>query len=491
MKKRDICSMILASAMTLTFFASCSDSAGPSGESPVKTSGEDETTAAETEAPVPDEYRVLQEFEKKDYSSSPFRVIAAKNYLDVLEVYQIPCEEHKGDVVNDALVYRDQLLSEYFGTKIEYTIIDDANIASYISKAVTAGDDIYDVGLVGLGYGISLIRSGVPANYYDYPDINVDSEYWNKNTRYDFELNSRLYMATGDITTRSVIAPFGMFFNKALIADYSLDSPYDLVDAGKWTFDSLKKITQDKGKDLNGDGQIEKKSDFFGLSIEDMGHIGFYNSFGERIISKENDELLIKCTGESPIQKIAETGEYLMTQDVMSYKKYKTYDANIAFRENRTLLLCCALCDMVLLRGMEEDFGIVPYPKYDEAQADYYSTGNHAIGTVAVIPKTALDTERVGTMMQATAAVSHYTSMPAEYDINLQVKQTRDEKGAEMLKLIVASNVWDWGVTLNPGSMASTITNCFTNGKDPASTIAKSESKTQKDLDRFTAFFEG
>lgn len=180
MKKRDICSMILASAMTLTFFASCSDSAVPSGESPVKTSGEDETTAAETEAPVPDEYRVLQEFEKKDYSSSPFRVIAAKNYLDVLEVYQIPCEEHKGDVVNDALVYRDQLLSDYFGTKIEYTIIDDANIASYISKAVTAGDDIYDVGLVGLGYGISLIRSGVPANYYDYPDINVDSEYWNK-----------------------------------------------------------------------------------------------------------------------------------------------------------------------------------------------------------------------------------------------------------------------------------------------------------------------
>ena len=108
-----------------------------------------------------------------------------------------------------------------------------------------------------------------------------------------------------------------------------------------------------------------------------------------------------------------------------------------------------------------------------------------------MIPKTALDTERVGTMMQATAAVSHYTSMPAEYDINLQVKQTRDEKGAEMLKLIVASNVWDWGVTLNPRSMASTITNCFTNGKDPASTIAKSESKTQKDLDRFTAFFEG
>ena len=67
------------------------------------------------------------------------------------------------------------------------------------------------------------------------------------------------------------------------------------------------------------------------------------------------------------------------------------------------------------LRDMEDDFGLVPYPKYDEQQADYLS---YNLGTsYLAITKSALNPEMSAAVMEALSAANHKTVIPVLEDI--------------------------------------------------------------------------
>ena len=67
-----------------------------------------------------------------------------------------------------------------------------------------------------------------------------------------------------------------------------------------------------------------------------------------------------------------------------------------AMEDNRALFYITGMNRVLLLRGMETDFGINPNPKYDEAQ-DHYSTILTYGNTNSVsIPVTNTDLERTG-----------------------------------------------------------------------------------------------
>lgn len=97
------------------------------------------------------------------------------------------------------------------------------------------------------------------------------------------------------------------------------------------------------------------------------------------------------------------------------------------------------------LRNMDADFGILPYPKYDEAQKDYLARieGIELTG----VPVTA-DTEFVSAIMEAMASESATTVVPAYYDVALKTKMTRDNDSAEMLDIIFENRVFDLGDTI-------------------------------------------
>lgn len=60
-----------------------------------------------------------------------------------------------------------------------------------------------------------------------------------------------------------------------------------------------------------------------------------------------------------------------------------------------------------------------------------------------VIPKSAPDTERTGLILEALAAESRYTVIPAYYDIAF--KDSGEEESVDMLDIIFSSRVYDLG----------------------------------------------
>ena len=95
------------------------------------------------------------------------------------------------------------------------------------------------------------------------------------------------------------------------------------------------------------------------------------------------------------------------------------------------------------LRDYENNYGVVPLPKWDEAQSEYYSVCD-AGANVMVIPITAQNTEMIGAVVEALSAYSWRTVMPTYCDIVLNRKSARDPESAEMMELILDSRVIDF-----------------------------------------------
>ncbi len=142
-------------------------------------------------------------------------------------------------------------------------------------------------------------------------------------------------------------------------------------------------------------------------------------------------------------------------------------------------------------RELEDTFGILPYPKWEEAQSDYItmSDGHHEAMSV---PKTAQNLETIGIITEAMCAESYKTLVPAYYDVALKVKSTRDEQSIAMLDLIVDARVFDFGYVYDAWKGSSFFLEQLVGASNSnfASFYAKKEKTVTKHYNKVIEYFE-
>ena len=97
------------------------------------------------------------------------------------------------------------------------------------------------------------------------------------------------------------------------------------------------------------------------------------------------------------------------------------------------------------MRAMEDDYGVLPYPKMDENQEDYRTYLLTRTG-VFMLPVTITDDklDKLGYIVETLSAYSHQYLRPAIYDVSLGGKAVRDEESLEMLDFIMARRGFDF-----------------------------------------------
>ena len=118
------------------------------------------------------------------------------------------------------------------------------------------------------------------------------------------------------------------------------------------------------------------------------------------------------------------------------------------FESNRALFFPQTLSFAWDFKAMETDFGILPFPLYNNNQNRYYSIVRNAMSLIG-IPVTASNPDECGLILEVLAAESYKLVVPAYYDVALKVKRTRDEESAEMLDIIRDSLWMNFGYTYN------------------------------------------
>ena len=144
--------------------------------------------------------------------------------------------------------------------------------------------------------------------------------------------------------------------------------------------------------------------------------------------------------------------------------------ADTVFPEGRALFFGEMVRNIRSFReSMEQDFGVLPYPKYTEEQSGYYSSYNTAWGTSYGIPITNLELERTGWILEVMGYCSMDTIYPATIEKNILTKTVRDEESSDMLRLLFENKFYElgqWGTSVygNLLSIASSGNNNFASG---------------------------
>jgi hypothetical protein len=136
------------------------------------------------------------------------------------------------------------------------------------------------------------------------------------------------------------------------------------------------------------------------------------------------------------------------------------------------------------LRAMETDFGIIPTPKYDEYQENYFTFVEMSSSMVSV-PVTA-DLNFTGHIAEALAYESVSTVTPAFYDLTLQTKTARDDESEAMLDIIFNNKIFDLG-TFNTAFLVHDIfpAAVSTRGGDMVSLIEARRDAINAAIDKF------
>ena len=490
MKKR-AWTLLLAAALLLPSLAACSES-GTNTETPASAADGAGTTVttpeAQEEAPEIGLDTAKLQYADRNYDGYAYRI--ADRASGDWKTFDVSAEEITGEVINDSVYNRNAVLEDTMNIKIVEVPFD--GVTASVKTSITSGTDDYDTFTDGLNSLAPLITQHMILDFNSVPTIHPENAWWDQALYKDLSVNGGAYMMTGDISVMDNYGTWCYLFNKQLITDYDLENPYDLVDSGKWTLDKHNEMAEIATNDTDGDGKWTM-ADTYGYVTETYNNIAMWTCFGYKICEKdENDLPYYTYDGErqvSALMRIIDT-QYAPFSNMGSKS---TVTGGGSFQDNtrenqfaigRALFYYAGMRNITLFREADTDFGIIPAPKENEAQSQYYSSYSIYNLTAYALPATISDIEKVGDITEAMAHLSVYTLTPAYYDQTLIGKSTRDVESEPMIALIMNTRNFDLGIAFDWGSIFSSICG-MTDSSVVSSKFASATKVANKTMQKF------
>lgn len=450
---------ILLAAMLTGSLAACGEKTNTDGGTDTTAntapSNETETEAETTELEA--RQAISDELPENDFGGRDFIVITCDR--EEIQKY-IAVEEQNGEGVNDAVYSRNLTVAERFNAKVACNFIPTYDSCGpLVEKSITSGDtDSFHLIQYHVVSNSGNALKGLYRNWYDVPHVQFDKPWWSDSNVDDLTINNRCYLAIGDFALTAVAATYCVFYDKDRIKDYpDIEDLYKVASEGRWTLDYQKKIAETAYIDANGNGTVDD-GDYYGFFTDAQSNMNTYlwacdnqifsrNADGELEFTYYSEHLLNvydKC--HALLNNTVGAG-YEMDHD-SGIDKFAEYGALMANGQIRHAISKLAEYD--------NEYGILPYPKYDEAQKEYKTMvdGNHEAMAIGM-QMTELDF--IGTMVEVLCAESYKQVLPAYYDVCLKQRYASSPEDAEMIDLCVASRVFDFGYVYDNWSGVSFI----------------------------------
>ncbi|MBO5220246.1 MAG: hypothetical protein J6C52_12490 [Clostridia bacterium] len=253
-------------------------------------------------------------------------------------------------------------------------------------------------------------------------------------------------------------------------------------------------------QDINGNTEIDTE-DHFGFAGETDTIIYAAYASGIKLSRRDNaGDLQLALNSEKTVSLAEKLVPFLRDKAVTIYNGSWSSQFSSVFTDfmmpklmkNELLFFSNQLLVSLNLRAMESDFGILPFPKYDDAQEEYISIGNGSFTDHVIVPSTNADLEMTGHLLEAMGYYAQQYITPAFIDVSVKGKGARDEDSVNMVNIILDNQVFDIGYIFNWGSMRSTLSNTVLNN-DPsfASQWASAESRITTALEETVSMLKG
>ncbi len=402
-----------------------------------------ETQKNNTDVTIDENDPYTSNLEINNYDGYNFRMLVRPSWIK--DQY---LEEGSGDPIEDAIYKRNLMVEAMYNITISATPSSDSNYETDALNSILAGDDAYDVIYPHSRAAFSYATQHALLNINEIDSIHLENPWWAKDIVESADINGNLYVLDGDITLARYKNAMCLYFNKRIFDELGLDYPYQMVKDGTWTFDEFAKLAKSGAKDLNGDGVMDVENDQYGFQTgEWLSPIAILYTGGQRIYNK-NDEGIPELTLNTP-KTVDIFDKYF---DLMDSTGNVIYADNIVtgpdmFREGRAMFSDGGLNSAQGLRSMDDNFGILPYPKFTED--DKYASIVNGSAHLLIIPLTVSDAHRTGNIIEALCAIGSRDVVPAFYEQSLKSKFSRDNESEEMIDIIRDSIIYDLGYVAN------------------------------------------
>ena len=451
-----ILAMLLALIMAFGVLAmtACADTSEDPEESQEGTQPgeEDETPAEEEEDRIPLDYLPTT---RCDGTKINILEWSANGQTDVgfswIPWEEIDVDEGDGDPINNAIFDRNGYIEELYGVEItkEYISVDYGYETSFRANEAS-GDQAYQM-ITMRTVGISgMSMEGLMANMFDMPNLHTDMPWWSQDSVRSYTMGNALFFAAPEMLLRDKGATAVMFFNQKIAEDQNLDDLYEIAKNGEWTLDLMVELAENVATDMDGDDLVSSAEDMYGLAGggRDIPYILFTGS-GTKIAEIDDDGYLELTFGDE--------GSILVWQDILDYVMYSDYyyynlyDQSLIpegfkpFLADKCLFNMNLVKDVLSLRNMESDYGVLPIPKYDYDQENYASLVWMHHDCVLGIPGSVTNVDIVSAVLEHMSYISYYDIYPIFYDTIILGKSARDQQSKEMLELVFQARTFDPG----------------------------------------------
>ncbi len=457
------------------------------GNSASETTSESADTAAPTETVAETEW--LDSLGAKDFTGAEF--VVGYGISTTIPILNPPADEMTGETMNDAMYQRDAELMERYNYKIVYN--PDVTSAG-IKNSVTAGDTVCDMFINSMmSDNIGMLASaGVTYNLMELDGLHLDREWWSRLMYENLQYNGKMFYTSGDIAPHSYMGPACVYLNLRLADDYAIDTDalYTNVYDGKWTYDMFYGMYEGLDVDLNGDGKMHCLDDFYGVVNEynNLTSALLICSAGEKLIETDGDGKLYIDLGTDKMvdiitnmakwfPKIENNGDNTLLYD----QTYKSGRALFAVHYTESTLR--------RFRDMEDDYVILPMPKYTEGQSTYVSYLNPWVHGFICLPLVLEDAEKTAFLTDAMAYKSWEMVRPAMIDSTLKGKAARNEDCANMLDIVYSTTYLDFNGIYEFGGCMNPVNGAMFYEKPFASAYAAVEEKIAVAVEEFMAGF--
>lgn len=452
MKKfKKILAFLLAALMIMSMLVACGGSDEEDGKKP-NDDGEVTGTAENPNLP------------KKDYGGYEFTFIT--NEGSSYNTGYLVSEGEDSEVLPNAIIRRNNLLEEKYNVKVCQLKVSD--ITTEVRAQVMGGATEFDAILASCNRLATMAQENLLLNLLSVDTFNWDKSYWDSNSKDQLMIGDKLYFANCALNIHTI--GFCVFFNKQLVENFKLTSPYEYMKNNEWTIDNWAKMVTSVSVDLDNDGKMTEW-DQYGTLMEHHNPRMFLYASGLRATTNDENgypQITLMSNGDKTVNlyeklKAVFTNEacsYCMTCSPVEFDSsqysHKYSYLRYLFTHDLYLFHYTSEGAMASFAEMESEFGVVPFPKYDQYQ-ELYQTIYPYNNNLLAIPSVNEDIERTAVLLEDMNYFSSFTVVPAWFDTLLTRRYARDDESEESLHILRNNCVYDIGLYYNFGGLRDSI----------------------------------
>ena len=386
----------------------------------------------------------------RDFNGASFRITTSESGT---QHYVFTLTELTGDVLNDALYNRTKAIEDKFNIVFAADNVESDAFAAADTfiNAVHAGDTTYDLAMLLERRAFTMAQEGCFTDVKTLPEVHPDREWWLTDVNDTINFGDARYITYGSANLGFYDLTHVLLFNKHMATNLGLADPYELVLSGGWTFDKFAEMARAAIQDVNGDGAFGTEDIYGYVGGSNMLLMNFVTAARCRTIERTADGAKIELLADTRIADVCEKVANTVWETGFWYTKSESsnnyYLTDTYFQDDQALFADHTFYSACLLRDMASDFGIIPFPKFDEAQERYGSVAE-AGSRITTVPAVVKDTELVGAVLEMMHYLSYRDVIPAYYETTLKQKVSRDSVSAQMLDLILENIYYDLGATM-------------------------------------------